>query len=409
VPVALSDLRVIDLSRILAGPYCTQLLADLGAEVWKVESLTGDDTRRWGPPFQAGESAYYLSCNRGKKSLAINLKDPRGQRIVRELACRADVLVENFKVGDLARYNLDYANIATLNPRLVYASITGFGQSGPHAHEPGYDAALQGATGIMSITGEADGPPVKVGVAWIDVLTGLTAAVGILAALREREQSGLGQHLDLALFDVGLAALVNQAHSYLMTGASPGRLGSAHPQIVPYQAFAASDGWFMLAAGNDEQYRRVTEVIERPELEEARFQTNAGRVSHRAELIPLLAETFRAKPRHYWLSRLRAAGVPATPINTVAEAFADPQVEARGLLWPLPHPTLGTLLTVANPLNFSRTPATPSGPPPLLGEHTAAVLAEVLGYSADDLAELERAGVIARASTALAMERTSAS
>jgi crotonobetainyl-CoA:carnitine CoA-transferase CaiB-like acyl-CoA transferase len=405
----LADLRIIDLSRILAGPYCTQLLADLGAEVWKVESLTGDDTRRWGPPFQAGESAYYLSCNRGKKSLAVNLKDARGQWIVRELACRADVLVENFKVGDLARYNLDYANLATLNPRLVYASITGFGQSGPHSHEPGYDAALQGATGIMSITGEADGPPVKVGVAWIDVLTGLTAAVGILAALREREQSGLGQHLDLALFDVGLAALVNQAQSYLMTGAVPGRLGSAHPQIVPYQAFAASDGWFMLAAGNDGQYRRVTEVIERPELWEARFQTNTDRVAYRAELIPLLAETFVAKPRHYWLTRLRAAGVPATPVNTVAEAFADPQVAARGLLWPTLHPTLGTLTTVANPLNFSRTPAKPSGPPPLLGEHTAAVLAEVLGYSADDLAELERAGVIARASTALAMERTSAS
>lgn len=392
----LSGLRIVDLSRILAGPYCTQVLADLGAEVWKVEALTGDDTRRWGPPFEAGESAYYLSCNRGKKSLAINLKDVRGQGIVRELAGCADVLVENFKVGDLARYGLDYASLAVLNPQLIYASITGFGQSGPHAHEPGYDAALQGATGIMSITGEADGPPVKVGVAWIDILTGLTAAVGILAALREREQSGLGQHLDLALFDVGLAALINQAQSYLMTGASPGRLGSAHPQIVPYQAFEAEDGWFMLAIGNDEQYRRATEVIERPELwADPSLQTNAGRVLHRAELIPLLAATFGAKPRGYWLERLRAAGVPATPVNTVAEAFADPQVTARGLLWSIPHPTLGALTTLANPLKLSRTPAQPSGPPPLLGEHTAAVIAEVLGYSAADVAELKRAGVIA--------------
>lgn len=392
----LSGLRIVDLSRILAGPYCTQVLADLGAEVWKIESLTGDDTRRWGPPFEAGESAYYLSCNRGKKSLAINLKNVRGQGIVRELAGYADVLVENFKVGDLARYGLDYASLAALNPQLIYASITGFGQSGPHAHEPGYDAALQGATGIMSITGEADGPPVKIGVAWIDILTGLTAAVGILAALREREQSGLGQFLDLALFDVGLAALINQAQSYLMTGASPGRLGSAHPQIVPYQAFEAEDGWFMLAVGNDEQYRRATEVIERPELwADPSLQTNAGRVLRRAELIPLLAATFGARPRRYWLERLRAAGVPATPVNTVAEAFADPQVTARGLLWSTLHPTLGALTTLANPLKLSRTPAQPSGPPPLLGEHTAAVIAEVLGYRVADVAELKRAGVIA--------------
>jgi crotonobetainyl-CoA:carnitine CoA-transferase CaiB-like acyl-CoA transferase len=364
--------------------------------VWKVESLAGDDTRRWGPPFQAGESAYYLSCNRGKKSVAINLKDGRGQQLVRELARQADVLVENFKVGDLSRYGLDYASLAPVNARLIYVSITGYGQTGPHAREPGYDAALQGATGIMSITGEPDGPPVKVGVAWIDVLTGLTAAVGILAALREREQSGLGQHLDLALFDVGLASLVNQAQSYLMTGVSPGRLGSAHPQIVPYQAFEAEDGYFMLAAGNDVQYHRTTEVLGRPDLwQDARFQTNAGRVAHRAELIPLLAEAFKGKPRQYWLARLREAGVPATPVNSVAEAFADPQVAARNLLWPLGHPTLGVLPTVANPLShFSRTPAVPSGPPPLLGEHTAAVLAEVLGYSADEIAALRRAGVV---------------
>lgn len=287
---ALDGLVVLDLSRILAGPYATQMLADLGAEVWKVESPWGDDTRRWGPPFREGESAYFLSTNRGKKSLAINLKDPRGQRLVRRLAEQADVLVENFKVGDLARYGLDYPSLAEVNPRLVYASITGFGQTGPRAAEPGYDAALQGMTGIMSVTGEPDGPPTKVGVAWIDVLTGLTAAVGILAALRERDVSGRGQHLDLALFDVGVAAMVNQAQAYLMTGVAPTRMGNAHPQIVPYQAFAARDKWFILAVGNDAQYRRLTEALERPDLwEDARYQTNAGRVEHRSELVAELA------------------------------------------------------------------------------------------------------------------------
>ena len=392
----LDGLIVLDLSRILAGPYATQMLADLGAEVWKVESPWGDDTRRWGPPFKEGESAYFLSTNRGKKSLAVNLKDPRGQRIVRRLAERADVLVENFKAGDLARYGLDYATLAEANPRLVYASITGFGQEGPRAREPGYDVALQGITGIMSITGEPDGPPVKIGVAWIDVLTGLTAAVGILAALRERELSGRGQHLDLALFDVGVAALVNQAQAYLMSGVVPRRMGSAHPQIVPYQAFEASDKWFILAVGNDGQYQRLTEALERPDLwEDARYQTNAGRVEHRAELVAELARVFKTRSRAEWLERLREAGVPATPVNDVGEALADPQAEARGLLWEVAHPKLGPTPLLASPLqHMSRTPATPGAPPPLLGQHTREVLAGALGMSEDELRALAADGVV---------------
>ncbi|WP_457638460.1 CaiB/BaiF CoA transferase family protein [Oceanithermus sp.] len=393
---SLSGLKVLDLSRILAGPYATQMLADLGAEVWKVESPWGDDTRRWGPPFEQGESAYFLSTNRGKKSLAVNLKDPRGQELVRRLAEKADVLVENFKAGDLARYGLDYESLAKANPGLVYASITGFGQNGPRAREPGYDAALQGITGIMSITGEPDGPPVKIGVAWIDVLTGLTAAVGILAALREREVSGRGQHIDLALFDVGVAALVNQAQAYLMSGVVPQRMGSAHPQIVPYQAFAASDKWFILAVGNDGQYQKLTEALQRPDLwEDERYQTNAGRVEHRGELVAELARVFKTRSRAEWLEILREAGVPATPVNDVGEALADPQAEARGLLWSVEHPLLGPTPLLASPLqHMSRTPAAPSAPPPLLGQHTREVLTGVLGLPDEEVSRLVADGVV---------------
>ena len=391
---ALSGLNVLDLSRVLAGPYCTQLFADLGANVWKLESLTGDDTRRWGPPFAGGESAYYLSVNRGKKSLSVNLKDARGQALVRRLALQADVLVENFKVGDLARYGLDYASLSATNPRLVYASITGFGQTGPRAHEPGYDAALQGLGGLMSVTGEAEGPPVKVGVAVIDVLTGLHAAVGILAALQERGRSGLGQYLDVALFDVALASLINQAQSFLLTGATPTRLGSAHPQIVPYGGFEAADGWLMLAVGNDAQYRRVCDVLGAPELLEPRFATNAGRVTHRDELLGSLKAIFKTRNRDVWLETFAAAGVPVTPVNTLAEAFADPQTAARGMTATLPHPRLGTVPTVSSPLRLSRTPAVTGAPPPLLGEHRLELLQGVLGLSEAEVDELARAGVI---------------
>ena len=390
---ALSGLTILDLSRVLAGPYCTQLFADLGAEVWKLESLTGDDTRRWGPPFAAGESAYYLSVNRGKKSVAVDLKDARGQDLVRRLAGRSDVLVENFKVGDLARYGLDYANLSKTNPRLVYASITGFGQTGPRAAEPGYDAALQGFSGLMSITGEADGPPVKVGVAVVDVLTGLHAAVGILAALVERERSGLGQHLDIALFDVALASLINQAQSFLLTGVTPKRLGSAHPQIVPYGAFWAQDDWFMLAVGNDAQYRRACDVLGVPELLEPRYETNAGRVEHRDDLLDTLSALFQTQTRAVWLEQLGAAGVPATPVNTLKEAFDDPQTAARGMTQTLPHPLLGDLPSVGSPLRLSRTPAVTDAPPPLLGEHEDALL-HMLGLSDKEIRTLKLGGVI---------------
>ncbi len=392
----LTGLKVLDLSRVLAGPFATQVLADLGALVWKVESPGGDDTRRWGPPFVGGESAYYLAANRGKKSLAINLKDPRGAAIVRELAGRADVLIENFKAGGLEKYGLDYPSLKEANPRLVYVSITGFGQTGPRAQEPGYDAALQGITGLMSITGEPDGPPIKVGVALIDVLTGWAAVAGILAALLERERSGRGQHLDLSLFEVGLMSLVNQAQSYLVTGTAPRRLGNAHPQIVPYQAFQAKGGWFILAVGNDAQFARMCRAIGREALaRDPRFRTNADRVKNRDALIPVLAAVFRERGRDEWIQLFRAHGVPATPVNDLAEAFADPQVEARGAIWELDHPTVGALRTVASVFqHFSRTPAAPAGPPPRLGEHTLEVLVEELGYREEELRALVQAGAI---------------
>ncbi|MCS7058123.1 MAG: CoA transferase [Meiothermus sp.] len=401
---ALKGLRVLDLSRVLAGPFCTQTLADLGAEVWKVEPPRGDDTRAWGPPFLGeggvaaqGESAYYLSCNRGKKSLVVNLKDPRGQEIVRELARRADVLVENFKTGDLARYGLDYPRLAQLNPGLVYLSITGYGHTGPRAAEPGYDVAVQGLCGIMSVTGDPEGPPMRVPVAWVDLMTGMQGAIAVLAALQERARSGRGQHIDLALFDVGLAAMVNLAQSYLATGELPPRLGNAHPQIVPYGAFEAADGWFMLTIGNDEQYRRACQAVGQEELwEDPRFQTNAGRVQHRAELLPRLEALFRTRPRRVWLERFKEAGVPATPVNNLAEALAEPQVAVRGMVQRVRHPRLGSLSLLGSPLaHFSRTPARVRAHPPMLGEHTEEVLCGVLGMSRGELEALEAAGVVA--------------
>ena len=392
----LDGLTVLDLSRILAGPFCTQMLSDLGAIVWKVESPRGDDTRKWGPPFAEGESAYYLSANRGKKSVVIDLKDVRGQELVKRLAEQADVLVENFKPRDLARYGLGYKSISEVNPRLVYASITGFGQTGPRADEPGVDAALQGLTGIMSVTGEPDGPPTRVGVAWIDVLTGLTAAVGILAALRERDRSGKGQHLDLSLFDVGLMGMVNLAQSYLMTDAPPGRMGSAHPQIAPYQAFEGRDAWFVLAVVNDEQYERMCRGIESPELwRDQRFQTNAGRVEHREELVSRLKVIFQLRSRDEWLGVMDRAMVPAAPIHDLAEAIHDLQASARDAVWTVPHPRLGDLPLMASALqHMSRTPAAPQSHPPLLGEHTREVLTNVVGLGSTEVADLVGDGVI---------------
>ncbi|MCX7850546.1 CoA transferase [Thermus sp.] len=391
----LAGLKVLDLSRVLAGPLCTMILADLGAEVVKVEPPWGDETRGWGPPFVAGESAYFLSVNRGKKSLALDLKAKEGQEAVRRLAAGADVLVENFKTGDLARYGLDYGSLKALNPRLVYLSLTGFGQTGPRAKEPGYDAALQGYTGIMSVTGEPHGPPMKVGVAWIDVMTGMMGAVAVLAALWERERSGLGQHVDLSLFDVGLFALVNLGESYLLTGRPPARLGNAHAQIVPYGAFPAADGWLVLAVGNDEQFARLCGALGLGELAE-RFPTNASRVEHREAVVEALSQVLRTRPRAYWLEKFQGIGVPAAPVNDLKEAFQDPQAQAREAVWTLPHPLLGSLPTLANPLRFlSRTPASPSLPPPLLGEHTEEVLLEA-GFTPEEVRALVEKGVARR-------------
>ena len=392
---ALSGLRVLDLSRVLAGPWATQLLADLGAEVIKIERPgAGDDTRGWGPPFMTGadgsptpESAYFLSANRGKRSVCVDMKDGDGQAQLRALAADADVLVENFKVGGAAACGLDYATLSVLNPRLVYCSITGFGQTGPEKNRPGYDFLVQAMGGLMSVTGLPDdqpgGGPQKVGVALTDIMTGLYATVGILAALNERERSGLGQHIDLALLDVTAATLANQATNYLVGGLNPRRLGNAHPNIVPYQSFVVADGHLIVAVGNDDQFRRFARELGREELaDDPRFAGNSQRVEHRDVLAPLLQAEMLKCTKSEWLSRLASAGVPAGPINTVAEVFAEPQVQARGMQVPVPHPYNPDLQLVGNPIKLSRTPVEYRRPPPTLGEHTE----QVLGRLAEGLA-----------------------
>ena len=393
---ALSDIKILDLSRILAGPFGTQILSDLGAEVWKVESPWGDDTRGWGPPFIGEESAYYLSANRGKKSIIVNLRDPKGQEIIRSLALKADVFVENFKVGNMKRFGLDYESLSKINQGLIYASVTGFGQTGPRASEPGYDAALQGMTGVMSITGEPDGRPTKVGVAWIDILTGMTSTIGILAALHEKKLSGKGQHIDVSLFDVGIASLANIAQSYLATGIAPGRIGNAHPQVAPYQDFTASDGEFMTAANNDDQFRRLCEAIGSPELsDDPRFSDNAKRVENRTELANILNSKLSSNPISHWMTVLQEAGLTVTPINTIEDVLKDPQAQARNSIWKVQHSSLGEIDLLGSALqHLSRTPARPQGHPPLLGEHTYEILETVLGMSKDEIKKLSGADII---------------
>lgn len=404
---ALSHLRVLDLSRVLAGPTAGQILADLGAEVIKVERPgRGDDTRHWGPPWlrdEAGrdtaESAYYLSANRGKKSVAIDITCAEGQRLVRDLAARSDVFLENFKVGGLARYGLDYGSLAAVNPGLVYCSITGFGQTGPYAQRPGYDFMIQGMGGLMSVTGEPDGSPgggpQKVGVALADIMTGLYAGIGVLAALAHRDRTGEGQHIDLALLDVQVASLANQAMNYLVSGRAPERLGNAHPNIVPYQAFAAADGHFILAVGNDDQFRRLCAALGRePWAADPRFATNAARVAHREALVPMLGEIFAADSRSEWLRRLDDAGVACGPINTIDQVFADPQVQHRGMRGELPHPQAGRAPTVGSPFKLSGTPVQLTAAAPTLGQHTDEVLAEVLGLDEAQRTTLRNGGVI---------------
>jgi crotonobetainyl-CoA:carnitine CoA-transferase CaiB-like acyl-CoA transferase len=400
----LDGVRVLDLSRVLAGPWATQLLADLGAEVIKIEKPgSGDDTRQWGPPWltdangaPTGESAYYLAANRGKRSVAIDFTQPAGADLVRRLAAGSDVLVENFKVGGLARYGLDYPRLRTLNPRLVYCSITGYGQDGPYAARAGYDAAIQAQGGLMSLTGEPGRPPQKVGVAIADLGTGLYAAVGILAALRHAERSGEGQHIDLALLDSQVALLANQALNYLVGGTVPGPQGGVHPNIAPYQVVAAADGHFMLAVGNDTQFRRLcAELGVQALADDPRFASNAARVAHRDSLLPLLEARLAAQPCAHWLARLQQAGVPCGPVNRLDAVFADPQVQARGLRLALPHALGGSAPGVANPLRFSATPVSYRTAPPPLGADTDAVLAERLGLDAAALAALRASGCIA--------------
>ncbi len=322
----LSGLRILDLTRVLAGPYCTQLLADLGAEVLKIEPPGGDETREWGPPFEDGVSAYYLSVNRGKETRRVDFKTSAHE--VRDLAAQVDVLVENYRVGDLARYGLDYAALSALNPKLIYCSITGFGQTGPRAHEPGYDAAIQGYCGIMSVTGEPEGPPMKVGVAWVDVLTGTHAAVAILAALRADK----GCHIDMSLLDVGLAAMTNLAQTAIMTGEAPARQGNMHAQIVPYGTFPAADGWLVIACGNDGQFAKLCDLFGVDWVDEPRFLTNPKRVRNRLDLESMIGEITRQKSRGTWLERLQKAGVPCGPVNDLREALSDPQAVARGVV-----------------------------------------------------------------------------
>jgi len=377
----LHGVRVLDLSRVLAGPYCTMVLGDLGADVIKVEPPDGDETRAWGPPFAGGESAYYLCVNRNKRGMTVNLKTDEGRDIVRKLAGRSDVLVENFRPGTLARFGLDYETLRSDSPGLVYCSISGFGQTGPLRDRPGYDFMIQAMGGLMSFTGEPDGEPMKVGVAVTDITAGLYAVIAILAALQARTVSGEGQYLDISLFDSQLGWLANVASNFLVSGNLPNRYGNAHANIVPYQSFRASDGYFALAVGNDKQFARLCNLIGRPELaSDTRFATNTARVYHREELIPLLETVFPSRRADEWLSALEEAEIPCGRINTLDKVFAEPQVTAREMLIEMEHPTVGTLPLVGSPLKFGETPVTYHRPPPRLGEHTEEILKDVLGH-----------------------------
>ncbi len=403
----LSHIRVLDLSRVLAGPWAGQNLADLGAEVIKVERpQAGDDSRAFGPPWikdPAGrdttESVYFMSANRGKKSITVNLTNAEGQRVVRELAARCDVLIENYKVGDLDRYGLGYQDLSALNPRLVYCSVTGFGQTGPCRERPGYDFMAQGMGGLMSISGEPDevpgGGPMRAGVPVIDIFAGMYATIAICAAVAHRAVTGRGQHLDVALFDSCMALLANQGQTYLATGENPRRIGNTHPTIVPYQVFRTADGAMILACGNDNLFGKFCTVAGCEALaKDPRFAKNGDRVKNRNSLVPLLAEIFLKRTTAVWVGALDAAGVPCGPINTLAQAFAEPQAHARGMMFRLPHPLAGEVPLIGNPMKFSATPISHEIPPPVLGQHSEEILRGVLGMSAEDVAKLRAAGAI---------------
>jgi glutaryl-CoA transferase len=398
----LDGITILDLSRVLAGPSCTQMLGDLGANVIKVERPNiGDETRTWGPPFlrdregrETSESGYYLSANRNKRSVTINFAKPEGAALVCRLLSHCDVLIENFKVGGLSEYGLGFAQLRERFPRLVYCSITGYGQTGPYAARPGYDLMAQGAGGIMSVTGEADGPPVKVGVAVNDVLSGLYAAVAILSALRHRDRAGLGQHIDIALLDVQVGWLYNVGLNYLLSGKVPQRWGTAHPNTVPYQVFPTSDGHVIIGANNDQQFRRLCEFAVAPHLgADPRFASNAQRLKHREELVEAIAELTRRHTTRHWVEGLESAGLPCGPVNAIDKVFADPQVLQRGMKISMAHPVADVPL-IGSPLKLSATPVRYRRPPPTLGQHTDEVLGELLGLGEDERQAFRRAGII---------------
>ncbi len=404
---ALGHIRVLDLTRVLAGPWCAQNLADLGAEVIKVERPgSGDDTRSWGPPYlrdadgnNTTEAAYYLAANRGKQAITVDIATAEGQQIIRELAAKSDVVLENYKVGQLKKYGLDYESLKLIKPDLVYCSITGFGQDGPYAHRAGYDFIVQGMGGFMSLTGERDdqpgGGPQKAGVAIADLMTGMYSTIAVMAALTHRDRTGEGQYIDMALLDVQVAMLANMNMNYLASGNAPRRWGNAHPNIVPYQDFPSADGNFIIAVGNDGQFRKLCEVADLTALaDDPRFSSNKARVAHRAELIPLLRQATVFKTTAEWVTLLEAAGVPCGPINDLAQVFADPQVQARGLRLDLPNSLGSTTPQVASPLRLSETPVQYRNAPPLLGEHTEQVLTRHLGLNAEQIAALREAGVL---------------
>ncbi len=403
----LSHIRVLDLSRVLAGPWAGQNMADLGAEVIKVERpKTGDDSRAYGPPWmkdeqgkETSEAAYFMAANRGKKSITVNLTHPEGQALIRELAIKCDVLIENYKVGDLDRYGLGYKDLSNLNPGLIYCSVTGFGQTGPFREKPGYDFMAQGMAGLMSVTGIPDGEPgggpMRVGVPVIDIFTGMYATIGINAALANRAVTGLGQHVDVALLDSCIALLANQGMTYLSTGESPQRLGNTHPSIVPYQVFPTSDGSVILACGNDNLFAKFCAAAHREDLpQDERFTKNANRVKHRATLVPVLEDIFKQRSTEDWVNALETAGVPCGPINTVAQAFANPQVQSRGMQIQLPHPLAGQVPLMGSPMKFSGTPIEHKLPPPVLGQHSEEILEQVLGMDAPAREKLRASGAM---------------
>lgn len=403
----LAHLKVLDLSRILAGPWASQVLADFGAEVIKVERPgKGDDTRQWGPPYlkdaagqDTADAAYYLSANRGKKSITVDITQPRGQALIKQLAKQCDILLENYKVGGLEKYGLDFPSIKAINPKIIYCSITGFGQTGPYAKRAGYDAMIQGMGGLMSLTGVPEGQPgagpQKVGVAVADLMTGMYAVSGVLAAVIHRDRTGEGQQIDLALLDTQVAWLANQAQNFLTSGKSPERQGTAHPNIVPYQAVPASDGYFMLAVGNDAQFKKFCEIAGLQQIAaNPAYETNSARVQAREELVPIIERATLAQPASWWLEKLSEAHVPCGPINNLEQVFADPQVQARGMVLEQDHPIAGKVKTVRNPLGFSSSALDYTQAPPTLGEHTVEVLSKLLSMGDDEIAALKRDGVV---------------